>query len=248
MREAAEGLKPVQFELGGNDPAIVLEDVNLGDAIPKLVASVFRRSGQFCFAVKRIYVAAPIYGRFVEAFLAETAKFRIGHPLAPGVTFGPMNNEAQYKFIVGLTERARSAGARLVPLGEKLAPEAWHEGYYLQPVVVPDAAPDLEVVRVEQFGPIIPIVRVKDEAEAVALANDCELGLASSIWTPDAARAVALARRIEAGMTFINNHGTSRLGQRNVPFGGVKESGIGRESSVVGLAEYVTYHAINLHK
>ena len=248
MKAAADTIKGVQFELGGNDPAIVLADAKLDDVIPKIVGGVFRRSGQFCFAVKRIYVHASIYDAFFERFCAEVDKFKVGHPLAAGATFGPINNAAQFRYLQDLTARTRAAGAEVIELGSKVDEATWNEGYYMRPTVVRNAAPDLEVVVNEQFGPIIPIVSFTDEDEVVRLANDSELGLASSVWSTDADRAVAIANRIEAGMTFINNAGTSRIGQKNSPFGGVKQSGIGRESSEVGLSEYVEYHAINFHK
>ncbi|MCD9033810.1 aldehyde dehydrogenase family protein [Luteimonas sp. Y-2-2-4F] len=248
MKAAADTLKGVQFELGGNDPAIVLADADLDQAIPRIVGGAFRRAGQFCFAVKRIYVHTSLHDAFVERFCAEVDRFTVGHPLQAGVTLGPMNNEAQYRYVGQLAERARAAGAEVRVLGTRADPEGWSQGWYLQPMVVPDADPDSELVREEQFGPIVPIVRFDDVEQAVAWANDSELGLASSVWSRDEAAAVAVARRIEAGMTFINNAGTSRLGQRHSPFGGVKQSGIGRESSEVGLGEYVEYHAINVHK
>ena len=248
MKAAADTIKGVQFELGGNDPAIVLADANLDEVIPRIVGGVFRRSGQFCFAVKRIYVQRPIYDAFFDRFVAEADKFKVGHPLAAGATFGPVNNAAQFTYLQGLIERTRATGAEVIELGSKLDPGTWNDGYYLLPAVVRNAAPDLEVVVTEQFGPIIPIVPFDDVEDAIALANDSELGLASSVWSTDAERAVAIAERLEAGMTFINNAGTSRIGQKNSPFGGVKQSGIGRESSDVGLSEYVEYHAINFHK
>jgi aldehyde dehydrogenase len=248
MKAAADTIKGVQFELGGNDPAIVLADADLDQAIPRIVGGVFRRAGQFCFAVKRIYVDAAIHDAFFERFCAEVDKFKVGHPLTLGATFGPLNNEAQFRYIQGLTERTRAAGAEVTVLGSRLDPDSWDQGWYLQPAVVGRADPQLELVREEQFGPIVPIVAFDNVDQAIGWANDSELGLASSVWSRDEDAAVAVARRIEAGMTFINNAGTSRIGQRNSPFGGVKQSGIGRESSEVGLSEYVEYHAINVHK
>lgn len=248
MKAAAQTLKGVQFELGGNDPAIVLADADLDQAVPRIVGGAFRRSGQFCFAVKRIYVHASIHDDFFERFCAEVDKFHVGHPLAAGTTFGPVNNEAQYRYIQGLTERTRASGAEVRVLGSRGDPDGWDQGWYLQPAVVRRADPRSEVVREEQFGPIVPVVAFDDVEQAIAWANDSELGLASSVWSRDEAAAVAVAQRIEAGMTFVNNAGTSRIGQRHSPFGGVKQSGIGRESSTVGLSEYVEYHAINVHK
>lgn len=248
MRNAASSIKKVQFELGGNDPAIILDDADLVDAVPKIVGGAFRRAGQFCFAVKRVYVHASLHDQVFEAMSAEIAKSKVGHPLATGVNFGPMNNAAQYRFIKDLTARTREAGAEVIELGTKIDPGCWEDGYYLLPAIVPHAAPMLEVVLSEQFGPIIPLVSYRSEEEVIAMANQTEFGLGSSIWSSDFEKAVNLSRRIEAGMTFVNQAGTSRLGQKNIPFGGVKQSGIGRESSPVGLAEFTEFHAINFHK
>ncbi len=248
MGKAAESMKDVQFELGGNDPAIILDDADIDDLMPKLVGGIFRRSGQFCFAVKRVYVPESLYDVFFERLRAEVDKFKVGHPLDPKSTFGPMNNRAQYQFIKDLIERTRATGAEVIELGEQLDPSTWNDGYYLRPAIVKHADPDLEVVVTEQFGPVIPVVAYRTEEDVIRMANQTELGLGSSVWSRDVERALAVARQLEAGMTFINQAGTSRLGQKNIPFGGVKQSGIGRESSEIGLAEYVEYHGINVHK
>ncbi len=248
MSDAAASMKGVQFELGGNDPAIVLDDADIDELMPKLVGGVFRRSGQFCFAVKRVYVPESLYDAFFERMRAEVDKLKVGHPLDPKSTLGPMNNRAQWQFVKDLIARTRAAGAEVIELGEVLSPDQWNDGYYLRPAIVRHADPDLEVVVTEQFGPVIPVVAYRSEADVIRMANQTELGLGSSVWSRNPERALAVARQLEAGMTFINQAGTSRLGQKNIPFGGVKQSGIGRESSDVGLAEYVEYHGINLHK
>jgi acyl-CoA reductase-like NAD-dependent aldehyde dehydrogenase len=248
MKAAAGTLKNVQFELGGNDPAIVLDDMDLDAQMPALVAGTFHRSGQFCFAVKRIYVPESIFEAFFARFAEEVAKFKIGHPLDPRTTFGPVNNAQQYAHVKELVARARQSAAEVVELGEAVDSASWDQGYYLKPVLVKRAMPDQEIVACEQFGPVVPVIAYRDEDHAVAMANDTEYGLGSSIWTTNTARAVALARRLETGMTFINRNVQSRLGRRYMPFGGVKQSGIGTENSELGLADYVEYHAINLHK
>jgi acyl-CoA reductase-like NAD-dependent aldehyde dehydrogenase len=248
MAAAAETMKGVQFELGGNDPAIVLDDVDLVRVMPTLVAGAFHRSGQFCFAIKRIYVPEAMRDRFFDAMAAEVDRFRVGHPTDGRTNFGPVNNERQFDYVRALSDRARQAGAEVVELGSKVDPDSWDAGYYLRPALVRGASSDAEIVVSEQFGPIVPILTYRDEAEAVALANDTEYGLGSSIWSSDFDRARELADRIESGMTFINRNAQSRLGRRHMPFGGVKQSGIGTENSELGLADYVEYHAINVHK
>jgi acyl-CoA reductase-like NAD-dependent aldehyde dehydrogenase len=172
----------------------------------------------------------------------------VGHPTAEGTTFGPVNNANQYNFVKDLVERTRQAGAHVVELGEKNDPERWEEGYYLRPALVGHPDPAQEIVVTEQFGPVVPILPYRDEAEAIAMANSTEFGLGSSVWSSDFERATAFSRRLEAGMTFINKNAQSRLGRQHMPFGGVKQSGIGTENSELGLAEYVEYHAINYHK
>jgi acyl-CoA reductase-like NAD-dependent aldehyde dehydrogenase len=248
MAAAAETMKGVQFELGGNDAAIVLDDCDLERAMPQLVAGTFHRSGQFCFAIKRIYVPDAMRDRFFDAMAAEVDRFRIGHPTDARTTFGPVNNRRQFDLVRALGERARRSGAEVVELGTAIDPASWDGGYFLRPALVRGVQQDAEIVACEQFGPIVPILTYRDEDEAVRLANATEFGLGSSLWSSDADRARALAGRLEAGMTFINRNAQSRLGRRHMPFGGIKQSGIGTENSELGLADYVEYHAINVHR
>ncbi len=248
MKDAAESLKSVHFELGGNDPAIVLDDANLDEIIPKILTSVFRRSGQVCFAIKRIYVPEHLYETFYEKMVALVDQYKIGHALDERATFAPVNNKNQYDQINQLMERVKQSGANIVQLGQILDPENWENGYYIRPAIVRDVEPSQEIVTCEQFGPIIPIVAYRTEEEVIKMANDTEYGLGSSVWTSNFDRGLRIARQIEAGMTFINGHGQSNLGYELMPFGGVKQSGIGRENSEIGLAEFIEYHAINYHK
>jgi acyl-CoA reductase-like NAD-dependent aldehyde dehydrogenase len=248
MKDAAEGLKDVHFELGGNDPAIVLDDANLDEIIPNILSSVFRRSGQVCFAIKRIYIPHAMYDSFYNKMCDLVDQYKIGHGMDERATFGPMNNKAQYNYVKELVERIKQSNAKIVELGQKLEPDNWNNGYYLQPAVVRDVEPDQEIVTCEQFGPVIPLVSYRSEDEVIKMANNTEYGLGSSVWTSDFDRGLRIARQIEAGMTFINGAGQSHLGYELMPFGGVKQSGIGRENSVVGLEEFIEYHAINYHK
>jgi acyl-CoA reductase-like NAD-dependent aldehyde dehydrogenase len=248
MKDAADSLKNVHFELGGNDPAIVLDDADLDDIIPKIVGSAFRRSGQVCFAIKRVYVPETLYDTFYEKICQFVDQYKVGHGLDERATFAPVNNKNQYDQVNQLIERIKNSNAKLVQLGERLEPENWDNGYYIQPAVVRDVDPNQEIVTCEQFGPILPLVSYRTEEEVVKMANDTEYGLGSSIWTSNFDRGLRIARQIEAGMTFINGSGQSHLGYELMPFGGVKQSGIGRENSEIGLAEFIEYHAINYHK
>jgi acyl-CoA reductase-like NAD-dependent aldehyde dehydrogenase len=248
MKSAAETLKGVHFELGGNDPAIVLDDADLNEVVPKIVEGAFRRTGQFCFAIKRVYIPADMYDEFYEKACKLTDSYKIGHQMNEEATMGPINNQLQYQRISELIERLELSGANLVKLGKVLEPENWDNGFYLQPVVVRDIDPNAEIVTCEQFGPVLPLIPYHTEEEVIQMANDSELGLGSSIWSSDFDRALAVANQIEAGMTFINGHGQTPLGSKHIPFGGVKQSGIGREKSIEVFDEFIEYHGINYHK
>jgi len=248
MRDAADTLKGLHFELGGNDPAIVLDDADVETVVPKIATAAFRRSGQFCYAVKRVYVPQRMYDDFFERMRQAVGDIRIGHPLDESVSMGPVNNANQFKSVSGLIERTKQSGAAVFELGHKTEPDNWDNGYYIMPSLVRNPDPHQEIVACEQFGPILPLIPYRTEEEVIELANQTEYGLGSTIWSSDFERALRLSREIEAGMTFINQNGWSRLGYRHIPWGGVKQSGIGRENSEIGLAEYIEYHAINYHK
>ena len=248
MKSAAETLKGVHFELGGNDPAIVLDDADLNEVAPKIVEGAFRRTGQFCFAIKRVYVPYSMYEEFYEKVCELSDSYKIGYQLNEETTMGPINNQLQYQRISELIHRLEESGANLVKLGKVLEPENWDNGYYLQPVVVRDVDPNAEIVICEQFGPVLPLIPYHTEEEVIQMANNSEFGLGSSIWSSDFDRALSVANQIEAGMTFINGHGQTLLGSKYIPFGGIKQSGIGREKSIEVFDEFIEYHGINFHK
>lgn len=248
MKAAADSLKGIHFELGGNDPAIVLDDANLEEVTPKIVEAAFRRTGQFCFAIKRVYIPSHLYDDFYERVCKLTDSFQIGHQLNEEATMGPVNNKLQYRRINALIEQLENSGANFVKLGKRLEPENWDNGYYIQPVVVRDVDPNADIVACEQFGPVLPIIPYRTEEEVIRYANDSEFGLGSSIWSSDFEHALRLADEVEAGMTFINGHGQTPLGSKYLPFGGIKQSGIGREKSIEVFDEFIEYHGINYHK
>lgn len=247
MAGAAAGLKNVSLELGGNDAAIVLPDADLPELMPRLCQGAFARAGQVCFAIKRVYVPEARYDDFYERMCAVVDTYRVGHGLDPRTTFGPLISARERDRVRGLVERAAHGGALVRELGAPVDPATWDGGHYLLPTVVRDIAPDAELVAVEQFGPVLPLIAYRDEDQAVAYANSGEYGLCSSVWSPDLERAVRVARRIEAGATFVNSHNVASL-SFDMPFGGVKHSGLGRERTELGLREYVEEHAIRLVK
>ena len=248
MAAAAETIKNISLELGGNDPAIILDDADPAIVVPELIKGIFPRSGQVCYAIKRVYVPRKLTSAIFDAIVSAVDQYKIGYGLDPRANFAPMNNRHQYTIVRGLIERSRQAGASVQALGTKLEPDNWDNGFYVQPTVVMGLPPDAELVVSEQFGPVIPLVTYDTPEEVLELANATEFGLASSIWTNDPERGLAMASEIEAGITFVNSHGRTALGDKHMPFGGVKQSGIGRVRTAIGLAEYIEHHAISMKK
>ena len=243
IEATAPMIKNVTLELGGNDPAIVLDDADIDATVDEMVKGIYTRSGQICFAVKRIYVPRGRYQRFADALCDRVNSFVVGHGLDPRSSFGPLNNKAQFEKVLNLLERTRNSAASVVKLGRKLDPSSWDNGYYMLPHVVRDIEHTDPLVGEEQFGPVVPLIGYDDEEQVISWANDSQYGLCSSVWTTDPDRGLAIARRVEAGSTFINSHSFDSLDLR-MPMGGVKHSGIGREHGIAGMSAYVEEHAI----
>ena len=245
MARVAPTLKHITLELGGNDPAIVLEDADLGEAaLRRMVLAGFLTAGQVCMAMKRLYVHQSRYDELVEAFSAVTDEYVVGDGLDEAVTMGPLNNKAQWKVVRDLLAEARQKGATLRELGSVADQETFDAGYFHRPTVVTGADHSCRVVSEEQFGPVMPIIPFETEDEAVRMANDTEFGLCSSVWTQDPERALRVARRLEAGYTYLNAHGPMAQDGR-APFGGFKQSGFGRNLGYEGVLEFMEYHSIS---
>jgi aldehyde dehydrogenase len=246
--DAIASLKRVSLELGGNDPALVLDDVDLdGDAVSEIVNAVYPTSGQVCYAIKRIYVQASRYQEFVRRFVEASSALMVGNGLDPRSDLGPLINRRQVAFVESLVADARDRGAEVRVVGERLDPSTWDRGCFHLPTVITGVDHSFRVVECEQFGPVIPIIPFDTEDEGIALANDTAFGLASSIWTSDEERGMSLARRIEAGSTFVNVHRPGASGV-DMPFGGFKESGLGRGHGVVALEEQFELHTISTRR
>jgi acyl-CoA reductase-like NAD-dependent aldehyde dehydrogenase len=235
---AAKDLKRVTLELGGNDPAIILPDVDVEDIASRLFWSAFRNNGQICVAVKRVYAHESIQPRLVEALgeLARSAK--VGGGFEEDVELGPINNRPQLDHVTGLIADARSRGARVVAGGE-----AWGgDGYFYRPTVLDRLDDSFRVVAEEQFGPVLPVLSFRDEDDAVRRANDSEYGLTASVWSNDIAHAADIAKRIDSGQVSINGHGRGM--QMHLPFGGHKWSGIGVENGPWGLNSFTELQVV----
>ncbi len=241
MASCAGTLKRFTLELGGNDAAIVLDDVDPRAVAPKLFFAAFVNSGQVCMAIKRIYAHASIYEELCTALAEEATKARVGSGLEPGVQLGPIQNKEQYEKVIGILNDTTAQGARILAGGR--VPEG--PGYFFPPTVVADIDEHSRLVQEEQFGPIVPVLKFSDEEDALRRANDTRFGLSGSVWSADPERAARLAARLEVGTAWINQHRTTSA---TVPFGGAKESGIGRQYAALGLKGYMEPRVISVLK
>jgi len=228
MASAAGTLKRITLELGGNDAAIVLEDVDVKAVAAKLFFAATVNSGQVCMAIKRIYAHESIFEPLCEALAAEARKPVLGAGQDPATQLGPIQNRAQYERVRGLVEDTRRSGARVLAGSEQ--PD--EKGYFVSPMVVAEPDEHGRLVVEEQFGPLIPVMKFTAVDDAIRRANDTRYGLCASVWSRDVARATAIAQQLEVGTAWVNQH---RATSATVPFGGAKESGVGRVYSALGL-------------
>ena len=240
-RAAAEDMKRLHLELGGNDPAIVLEDVNGKKGAAKLCEAAFMNAGQICIAVKRIYAHEAIYAELVEEMSVIAKKMKVGDGLDRENQMGPLANKAQLDQIAEMVEDARAKGAKIVAGGRHLE----GPGYFYAPTVVADISDGVRLVDEEQFGPAIPVVPFTDVEDAIASANACEFGLGASIWSKDPERAASLAPRIDSGMCWVNQHMEP---YPDAPFGGAKQSGISTNWGLYGFYQLQTINVAKVEK
>ena len=230
--QAAATVKKVSMELGGNAPFIVFDDADLDAAVEGAMMSKYRNTGQTCVCANRLYVQTGVYDAFLEKFRAEVEKLKVGPGLEKGVSQGPLIDMAAVEKVEEHLKDALEKGARLIAGGQRHA----LGGTFYEPTIVADATQDMQVAHEETFGPLAPVIRFETEEEAIALANDTEFGLAAYFYTRDIGRIWRVGEGIESGIIGIN---TGIISTEVAPFGGVKESGIGREGSYQGIEEYV---------
>jgi len=238
---AGRALKKTVLELGGSDPFLVLADADIEAAAVWATRSRFQNAGQSCIAAKRIIVEAQIADEFVERMLAHVAELRIGDPTEPGTTVGPVARSDLRDALARQVRESIEQGARVLAGGR--VPE--RAGFYYEPTVLDQVTATMPVMSEEVFGPAVPIVRAADADAAIAIANDTRFGLGSNVFTSDLAGGAARALRLEAGHTAVNWMTTS---DARLPFGGIKDSGYGRELSTHGLHEFVNVHTVVVHE
>jgi len=241
MASAAATLKRVTLELGGNDAAIVLEDVDVQEVAKKLYFACTVNSGQVCMAVKRIYAHERIFEPLCAALAAEARAAVLGDGMHPSTQLGPIQNRMQYAKLTDLVADTKRSGATILAGGD--VPGG--AGYFVPPMVVTGLSDDARLVQEEQFGPLIPVLKFSDIEEAITRANNTDYGLCGSVWTRDLDQGAAIAARLEVGTAWVNQH---RATLPTVPFGGAKQSGLGRQYSLIGLLGYMEPQVISVLK
>jgi succinate-semialdehyde dehydrogenase/glutarate-semialdehyde dehydrogenase len=239
MQQCAPTLKRLSLELGGNAPFIVFDDADLDAAVEGLMASKYRNMGQTCVCANRALVQDRVYDAFAAKLVAAVGKLKVGDGFAEGAQQGPLVNEAAAANVESLLADAVKHGGRILTGGKRHA----LGGTFFEPTVVGDATPAMRLAQTEIFGPVAPLFRFKNDDEAIALANATEHGLASYFYARDVGRIWRVAEALEYGMVGIN---TGMVSSETSPFGGVKQSGFGREGSSYGIDEYLDVKSLTL--
>ena len=237
MRQAAAGVKRVSLELGGKSANLIFADADLDACIPSSLWSVFDNAGQDCCSRSRILVERSIFREVVDRFIAATEAIDVGDPALEQTEMGPLISASHRERVESYLEIGRSEGGTVVTGGERLD----SPGSFLTPSVMIDVASDMRVMQEEIFGPVVGIIPFDTEQEAVALANDSAYGLSGSIWTRDVGRALRVSRAVETGMISVNSSSSVHI---EAPFGGFKQSGIGREQGMAALEHYTEYKTV----
>jgi acyl-CoA reductase-like NAD-dependent aldehyde dehydrogenase len=241
MRDRAVVGRKVQLELGGKSPTIVFEDVDIDEVAPAAAFGIFMNQGQNCSAGSRILVQASIHDRFVEALVTRTAAIRVLPPFDPRAQQGALISGDHLSKVHGWVERARREGATVATGGAPLTGDIFRGGHFYPPTVLVDVDPTSAAFQEEIFGPVVSVVPFRDEDEAIELANATRYGLAASVWTADMRRAMRVGARIETGFLWINTINSHPI---QAPFGGVKDSGFGREEGLQALQNYMVQRSV----
>jgi len=239
-QKAGMNLKKCVLELGGSDPFIVCGDADLEKAAEGAVKGRFINCGQSCIASKRFFVTSNVADEFIEKFVQKTERLRVGNPISEDTDIGPLVNSKGLETIVSQVKDAANNGAEILTGGERVG----DKGYYYKPTIIKNISNKMRMYHEETFGPVASIVVVEDEKNAIRLANESSFGLGASVWTKDLDKAEQISRDIESGMVSVNN---MLVSDPRVPFGGIKQSGFGRELSKYGMLEFVNIKSIRFY-
>ncbi|MFT3769441.1 MAG: aldehyde dehydrogenase family protein [Minicystis sp.] len=242
LAAAASNIKNISLELGGKNPNIVFADAHFEAAVQGALLAAFANQGEVCSAGSRLLVEQSIHRRLVEAMVAVVPRIKLGHGLDPDVKMGPLISAAHRDKVEGYIQIGRAEGARLACGGKR--PAGLDRGFFLEPTIFDDVRPEMRIAREEIFGPVLSVIPFDTEEEAIRIANDTEYGLAAGIWTRDVFRAHRVSREVRAGIVWVNAYHPT---YNEMPWGGYKQSGIGRELGLHGIEGYLETKQINIH-
>ena len=238
---AAKTFKRVSLELGGKSPNIVFADANLEDAANGAVSGIFAATGQSCIAGSRLLLQESIHDAFLEKLLTIAKTARMGDPMSPDTQIGPVTTRPQYEKVLGYIDIAKKEGAKLLLGGGPATRAECGKGWFVEPTVFADVHNKMRIAQEEVFGPVLSVIKFKDEDEALAIANDVRFGLGAGVWTSDIGRAFRMSQRIQAGTVWVN---TYRAVSFMAPFGGFKDSGFGRENGIDAIRDYLQVKSV----
>lgn len=233
---AAKTFKRVTLELGGKSPNIVFDDANIEDAVNGAVSGIFAATGQTCIAGSRLLLQESIHDEFMEKLIALAKTARMGNPMSMDTQVGPITTRPQYEKVLSYIDVAKTEGAILALGGAPATRPECGDGWFVEPTVFTGVTNDMRIAQEEVFGPVLSVIKFKDEEEAVKIANDIRFGLGSGVWTSDIGRAIRMSEKIQAGTVWVN---TYRAVSYMSPFGGYKDSGVGRESGIEAIYQYL---------
>jgi aldehyde dehydrogenase (NAD+) len=238
---AAKSFKRVTLELGGKSPNIVFADAKLEDAVNGAVSGIFAATGQTCIAGSRLLLQESIHDQFMEKLVALAKTAKMGNPMSMDTQVGPITTQPQYQKVLGYIDIARKEGAQLLLGGGPASRPECGDGWFVEPTVFTGVKNSMRIAQEEVFGPVLSVIKFKDEDEAAAIANDIRFGLGAGVWTSDIGRAVRMSERIQAGTVWVN---TYRAVSYMSPFGGYKDSGLGRENGQDAIREYLQVKSV----
>ena len=239
MRQGADTLKRVHFELGGKNPVIVFDDADLERAVDAAVFMIYSLNGERCTSSSRLLVQDTVYDEVCAKVAERAARIRVGHPLDPETVIGPLIHPVHEKKVLSYFEKAVAEGATIATGGEKLG----ETGCYVAPTLFTHATNEMAVSREEIFGPVLTVMPFDTVEEAISMANDTDYGLAASVWTKNIDKALMVTRRVQAGRFWVN---TTLAGGPELPLGGFKQSGWGREAGMYGVEEYTQVKSVHV--